>query len=396
MFVNQHHLQYLLRPDQYFSDEQYRLEIERLFLPAWHFVGTKSELRRNGDFVTLDLFGHPVLVRNFDGQYYAFQNVCAHRHCTLTHAACGNSPALRCQYHGWEYDKTGKTAKIPDARCFRPWDRDNSQLVTYRVESFGELLFVALTDDAPPLAEWLEPYGDSLAREFSGPEWKMRHVWDYDAGSNWKVPVENTLESYHIPALHAKSFGGIYPFEENSQHTLDQRYTELNYQTHTWFDRLGERVRRWLGGTPTARYIHRHIHPHTVFVTVDTLNFAIFFQPTSPRTVRIRLRIFGYQGFRRGPLSKLVAWIVWNFGKATTLQVLTEDREIYAAQQRGLEASGHRGVIGTREERIHAFQEYILNSLEMPLRSRNARALAPIGPPGTDRAENQEWTRIPR
>ena len=329
MFVNQHHLQYLLRPDHYFSDEHFQVEIQRLFLPAWHFVATKSELPKNGDFLTLDLLGHPVLIRNFEGKFYAFQNVCAHRHCTLTREACGNSPVLRCQYHGWEYDKTGKTARIPDARCFRPWDRENSQLVTYRLESCGELLFVALTDEAPPLRDWLDPYFDTLTREFSPPEWKMRRAWDYDGDCNWKVPVENTLESYHIPALHAKSFGGNYPIEENSQHTLAHRYTELNYQTHTWFDRQAERIRRWLGGTPSGRYIHRHIHPHTVLVTVDTLNFAIYsFNSTSPRTVRIRLRLFGYQGFRRDPISMLMAWIAWTLGKATTLQVLTEDRDV--------------------------------------------------------------------
>jgi len=92
MFVNQHHLQYLLRPDHYFSDEHYRLEIERLFLPAWHFAGTKSELSRSGDYLALDLFGHPVLIRNCEGDFRAFQNVCAHRHCTLTRESCGNSP----------------------------------------------------------------------------------------------------------------------------------------------------------------------------------------------------------------------------------------------------------------------------------------------------------------
>lgn len=30
--------------------------------------------------------------------------------------------------------------------------------------------------------------------------------------------------------------------------------------------------------------------------------------------------------------------------------------------QRGLEASPHRGVIGTREERIYVFQKYVLDT----------------------------------
>ena len=46
---------------------QYRREIERLFVPAWHLVGTSAELPRDGDFLTLDLLGEPVLVRNCSG-----------------------------------------------------------------------------------------------------------------------------------------------------------------------------------------------------------------------------------------------------------------------------------------------------------------------------------------
>jgi choline monooxygenase len=45
------------------------------------------------------------------------------------------------------------------------------------------------------------------------------------------------------------------------------------------------------------------------------------------------------------------------------LQVHNEDRGIYESQQRGLEKSRHPGVIGIREERIYAFQKYLIESL---------------------------------
>jgi len=274
---------------------------------------------------------------------------------------------LKCQYHGWEYDKTGKTARIPEARCFRPWDRENSQLVTYRLEACGDLLFVALTDEAPPLREWLNPYFESPEQEFSPPEWRMRWAWEYDAACNWKVPAENTLESYHIPSLHARSFGGLYPREESTQHRLAHRYTELNYRQTSWIELEASKVRRLLGGNPAERYIHRHIHPHTILVTTDTLNFALMYHPTSARTVRIRMRLFGFQGPRRDPFSGFFAWLTWKFGKSATVRILTEDRDVYVSQQRGIEASHQPGVIGTREERIYAFQEYILKSLGLPI-----------------------------
>ena len=59
-------------------------------------------------------------------------------------------------------------------------------------------------------------------------------------------------------------------------------------------------------------------------------------------------------------------------------QVFAEDASIYEGVQRGLEASPHRGVIGTREERIHVFQKYVLD------RTRGATELpqVPVGANG--------------
>ena len=55
MFTNQHHLRHLLRPDQYTSEAQYRLELRHLFRPAWHPLAVKSDLAKPGDFLTFDL-----------------------------------------------------------------------------------------------------------------------------------------------------------------------------------------------------------------------------------------------------------------------------------------------------------------------------------------------------
>jgi len=366
MFVHQNSLRHLLRPEHYFSAEHHERELAGLFRPAWQLVATKSELSADGDFLTGDHFGRPILIRNCGGHFAAFENICSHRHCLLTHEPCGNSPTLRCQYHGWEYDNSGKTAKIPDARCFRPWDRDNSMLNTFRIESCGDLLFVTLSESAPPLKEWLSPFFEETEAAFSSPMWQQKHVWEYDTNSNWKVPAENTLESYHVPELHKKSLLGFMPTEEDSEHLLSNRWTALTYTGlgPSWLERLQHRVSQWLGRTPTLQ--HRHIHPSTILVSSDTINYALTYTPTSPRTVRTKVRFFAIRGTRRGPLASLISLIAWRIGRSRALQVMSEDLTIYADQQRGLEASRHRGVIGTREERVHSFQKYILESLSIP------------------------------
>ena len=89
--------------------------------------------------------------------------------------------------------------------------------------------------------------------------------------------------------------------------------------------------------------------------------------PTSPTTVRIRVRMFALRGNRRGPLASLVSALVWRIGKSRTLRIQKEDLGIYVSQQTGLERSRHPGVLGSREERIYYFQRYVLTTLGLPL-----------------------------
>ena len=53
MFVHKTQLEYVLSKEQYCSEAQYKAELEQLFQPAWHLVGTDHDLRREGDYITL-------------------------------------------------------------------------------------------------------------------------------------------------------------------------------------------------------------------------------------------------------------------------------------------------------------------------------------------------------
>ncbi|MCA9049443.1 MAG: aromatic ring-hydroxylating dioxygenase subunit alpha [Planctomycetaceae bacterium] len=367
MFSHKNSLRHLLLPAHYCDEAHFHREIEQLFLPGWHFAAAVSELPRDGDFLTLELFGQPLLIRNSGGRLLAFENICCHRHCLLTDAAFGNQPKLKCRYHGWEYDDDGATARIPEARCFRPWDRENSRLNRFRLETCGDLIFVSFSADAVPLREWLSPFYEETERAFRRPAWLMRRVWEYDCPCNWKVPAENTLESYHVTALHPSFFGPNLPPEQNAEHLLDHRYTALTFTANSRMEQWQAQLSRWLGTEPTLEYRHRHIHPNTILVSTDTINYALMYQPLTATTVRVRVRLFALRGTRRGLGARLASECAWRIGWKNTRQVHNEDISIYPAQQRGLERSRHPGVLGTREERIFAFQQYILSSLGIPM-----------------------------
>lgn len=361
MFTHNHHLKHLLRPDQYVSQTQYQAELRHLFAEAWHPLATTGDLARPGDFLTFDLLDTPILLRNFDGELRAFLNVCPHRHSRLTDQPRGHTERLRCQYHGWEFTKDGRTGKVPDARSFRPWDREHSCLRQFRLETCGEVVFVNLSDNGVSLRDWLGPLWDIWSSGFGG---NYRHVatWEADFPCNWKVVLENSLESYHIPEVHPKTFKE-YSTEDNSWHELKPEYT--TYKTIIPDDLVNRQMNwivRRLGVPVTREYWHHVRHPHVTYSSLDVHRIVMCVLPLSATRCRYRYIVFSLYGRRRNPL----AWVLSRFLRRMVVwvakKVFAEDGAIYSAVQRGLEASPHPGVIGTREERIYVFQQYVERS----------------------------------
>jgi phenylpropionate dioxygenase-like ring-hydroxylating dioxygenase large terminal subunit len=358
MFVHQEQLEHLLSPRDYFDAEVHRREREALFLPAWHLLAAKAELPRSGDFLTRDVLGEPLLVRNHQGELHAYLNSCAHRHCALTSEPRGHDEHFRCQYHGWEYQPDGRTAKIPDARCFRPFDRENARLVKFRTESWGDLTFVSLADDGPSLAEQLGPMF-APAGDWQAPRFRFCRMWEWDYQANWKIVVENTLESYHISCLHAKTLGRP-PLEEQCEHLLEERYTTFHVpETFGWVSRIQNLLVRSLGGDVTNVYTHHHAHPHLWFVSMDVMRLVQMVLPKSPTTSRHRVWLYTLDGTRQNPRAWLVRPLLRWLVARTARQILLEDAPIFARVQRGMESSRRRGVLGTREERVYVFQKFV-------------------------------------
>lgn len=358
MFVNQTHLEHLLSPEQYSSSEQHALELQNLFRPAWHVVATTHELARPGDFVTLELLGQPLIVRNFSGELRAFLNVCAHRHCRLTHAARGRSPQLRCQYHGWEYKADGHTAHIPEARIFRPFDRETARLQSFRIAVCGSLVFVALDDAAPPIAEFLGSFHEPCCTWFNN-SFAFSSSWSTPAAANWKVLVENGVESYHVPQVHPTTFG-VMPAEEICRHEFNEYGSSFRSDETLAWRRWGQWLLvRSLGLPITNVYSHQLAYPHLQFVNTDVVRIAIMIVPTSPTTCEQRVWVFAPHGIRRNPWAWLLRMTMRRIANFETRRVLGEDAAILADVQQGLQASPFQGVIGTREERVFVFQEYV-------------------------------------
>ena len=195
-------------PALYTSEAVCAAEKDRIFARDWVCVGRASRLGKPGEYLTYDLAGQPILVlRDQKGQIRAMSNVCLHRMSTLL-AGSGRRKVITCPYHAWMYDLDGallNASYMEKNDCFH---RAGMRLPEIRSEVWLGWIFVTLNPEAEPvatrlakLAEEIAPFGMADYVEF----FREEHVWD----TNWKVLAENFMESYHLPACHAATIGGV-------------------------------------------------------------------------------------------------------------------------------------------------------------------------------------------
>ena len=338
-----------------------------MFLTAWHCIGTLTDLPRDGDFITLDLFEHPLICWRQEGRVHTFLNVCCHRFCTLTDKQSGCFPdRMRCQYHGWEYDATGRPRKIPDAPSFRPLVKDQLKLREFRTETVGQLIFVSLAEEGPTLKEYLGEQLFNLAAEWFGLDRRPTGTFDQIIDCNWKVVVENVLESYHIATVHSKTIG-IYPNAEHCRHKFHETGDEcvMSYADGGKRKREEWAICKIAGEDPAYSWHHLIRYPHIVIANSCLVSYVQCVIPLSPTRCRNIFRAFHYPG-KANPMRKALANVLLKFGgRRFVNQVLTEDANLCPQVQAGASAFAlpSPGLISVREERIFPFQEYVLKKL---------------------------------
>ncbi len=363
MFIHETHLPQVLTPGEYTSEDHLDKEKGALFHDSWQFVGTLSDIPDDGDFFTFEVFGNPLIVWNQGGEIHAFLNVCPHRFSMLSHEKCGHSQGrLRCQYHGWEFDKTGNTRKIPDAKSFKPMKQGELGLVKYHTETVGRLIFVNLNENPPPLREQLGP-GYEVAEELFAMDRRQFLSLDYEVECNWKIKIENSLESYHVDFVPPATFRAT-PEAEICFHELEQgwtTYATTQQAVRRVDDVLNHLVHKLAHKEFDEEYKHYHYYPSMMYGKMGLFTFAETVFPISPRRTRILAKFFVYPG----PPGRLGTRILYralsHWGKKFWPIVAREDTSVMPDIQKGMESGQQpsRGLISIREERLFHFQNYI-------------------------------------
>ena len=138
-----------------------------------------------------------VVFKDGLGRYGLLAERCSHRSASLCYGRIDND-GLRCPYHGWKYDVTGKCLDQPAEPPGSTY-KDSIQHAAYPVQEAGGVLFGYLGPAPAPLL----PRYDVLARE----DWVRRVEVHPVLDCNWLQPMENAVDPAHLYWLHGYTGG---------------------------------------------------------------------------------------------------------------------------------------------------------------------------------------------
>lgn len=190
----------------YTDPEQFEREKERIFKRVPLMLGPSCELKEPGDYKAMDIMGIPVLLtRKRDGSVGAFLNMCSHRGNPVAQGS-GNASRFVCGYHGWTFRNDGSLLGVASSADFGAVDKAELCLKKFPVLERAGLIWAILDPDSTlDIAQFLCGY-DEMLSHFGFADWILFDKRELP-GPNWKTAYDGYLDFYHLPVLHANTFG---------------------------------------------------------------------------------------------------------------------------------------------------------------------------------------------
>jgi nitrite reductase/ring-hydroxylating ferredoxin subunit len=134
-----------------------------------------------------------IAFRDTSGRLGLMDEFCAHRRVSLWFGR-NEENGLRCPYHGWKFDVTGKCVDVPseeESFC------KNIRLKSYPLVEKGGILWAYMGDPEkmPPLPEY----------EITNVKPEQRFISKRYQECNWLQALEGGIDSSHVSFLHSTS-----------------------------------------------------------------------------------------------------------------------------------------------------------------------------------------------
>lgn len=350
-----------LPPDCYTSEAFYKREVETIFLKVWNFIGRADRIPNPGDYFAFEFVGVPVVVvRGRDGQVRAFANSCRHRGAKVMQGE-GHCTVMSCPYHAWTY-------AIDDGRLIGAMEMDETAgfrkkdfgLIPLRLELWAGFMFLNFDRDAAPLTDWLGDLPDLLATYNLESMVTTRRI-EYDLACNWKVYVENAMESYHVPTVHQQTLQKQ-KRDHNPPIPSKGEYSGL-FTRHTGSRALLPGAKGFpyiesLEGLTTEGTYYILINPSTMFgLTFDCMWWLELHPISAGRTKLIVGSCFPEKTTKRDDFDELVGNYYERWNKS-----IVEDNDISDIQQIGLSSPFVQpGRFSYMEPLVHTIDNWVLD-----------------------------------
>ena len=192
--------------EDFTSHELLSQEKQVFFKDTPQLMGLSSDLPTNGSYKVETINDFSVLlVRDQEGKFRAFANVCRHRGAQVVPDGRGERVSFSCPFHAWTYNTEGNLIAIFREGNFGQIDKSTLSLAEFpSSEKYGML--------------WVKPsFGGSVdVDDCLGGLAEEMEAWHLDkhqfateqvieAKANWKLAIDTFGENYHFDVLHRET-----------------------------------------------------------------------------------------------------------------------------------------------------------------------------------------------
>ncbi|MCT7580018.1 aromatic ring-hydroxylating oxygenase subunit alpha [Aliarcobacter butzleri] len=335
--------------NDYFSNENYNLEKEKLFENFYHFGCHISELKDDTNYIKLTIFENEIIIYNDDKNIICFDNICPHRGAPLI---CTNdnegSKRLICQYHGWNYSK-GKL-NIPNKNLFNSETIINRDLFKYKIEKVGDFIFFSKN----PIISVKEQLGTfySILEEISKSINKKIDLNRNKFLSNWKISLENALENYHVPYIHPNTLAPLKLTNGNIEFESLNSLWLSEISNEKAFKKL-QKLKSFFNEDIFYKENYFSIYLFPFSMISSTFGYSYAFQsffPNTPQETSFYSRTYSIH-------SKLDTEAFYDSVKNINRQIFDEDISVCNLLQKSLKNRNIDFVYNQMEKRILNFQK---------------------------------------
>jgi phenylpropionate dioxygenase-like ring-hydroxylating dioxygenase large terminal subunit len=308
----------------------------------WYPLAWSDELK-TGRALGRRFAGEPiVLYRSKSGRVFALEDRCAHRQVPL-HLGVVDGEQLKCHYHGWAYDGTGKCVDVP----YLGKERLPNGVKSYPACEIGGLIFVFPGDPALSQERVPQVLGSSQRGDY-----KTRRL-NREVACHYTFMHENLFDMNH-QFMHRKQMGSIRAMCLSRHHGEQWAQVEYSFSRTEGRPSVGEQVIVDLvrKGNKAKKDFTDHMRIRTDYPSQSLkVWLGRDIQPTQDPVLDVWLcytpldaqqrtnRTYGFLSVKKPPVPGLIH-AVWPFVVRFTENIFREDKQIVEHEQRAYDAQG--------------------------------------------------------